>query len=136
MKNLSDSARRFLLVYSVLLVLAAVFLIPFCGLMYQCGCTFIWAGGDRYCNIHHADAPHCPWCVAGAEPLPSALLGLSLFVMPAAPVYWFNKKLEVENWQQGLWKLFVIALLAFLVAAIVSGYIFKLAYDYPYFFIK
>ncbi|HEX9653375.1 MAG TPA: hypothetical protein VGA99_06670 [bacterium] len=131
MKPISRRAKRFLLVYSALLVLAAIFLIPFCGWMYQCGCTFLWAGADRYCNIHHADAPHCPWCVAGEKPLSAALLGLAIFGLPAAPIYWFNHK---EN--ASVPKLFAAGVLAFLMAAIISGYISKLWYDYPYFFFK
>ncbi len=136
MKPISSLTKRFLMVYSVLVVFAAVFLIPFCGWMYQCGCTFLWDGADRYCNIHHADAPHCPWCVAGEKPLPGALLGLAIFVLPAAPIYWFNKKHGFENWVLGVGKLLVIGFLSFLIAAIISGFIFKMIYDYPYFFFK
>ena len=122
---------KFIIVYAVLIFISVIFVIPFCGLMYQCGCTFLWAGADRYCNIHHADAPHCPWCVAGEKPLSAALLGLAIFVLPAAPMYWFNKK---EN--ASVLKFFAFGFLAFLIAAIISGYIFKVIYDYPYFFFQ
>ncbi len=40
----------------------AVFSINWCDLIYQCGCTFYWAGGAEQCNIHTAGVKHCPWC--------------------------------------------------------------------------
>jgi hypothetical protein len=99
--------------------------------MYRCGCTFLWAGSARYCNIHQPDAPHCPWCVAGAEPLLAGVLGLAMFGGPAASMYWFNKRQNASTL-----KLVATGLLAFVIIAIISGYIFKLVYDYPYFFFK
>jgi hypothetical protein len=52
-----------------LLLLAAavtsVFFLDFCNLVYSCGCRSWWAGADTHCNIHHADARHCPLCVIG-----------------------------------------------------------------------
>jgi hypothetical protein len=39
-----------------------VFFINWCDLIYQCGCTFLWAGGAEHCNIHNPEPPHCPWC--------------------------------------------------------------------------
>ena len=40
----------------------AIFFINWCHMVYQCGCTFIWAGYADHCNIHNATPPHCPWC--------------------------------------------------------------------------
>ncbi len=122
---------RFIIVYAVLIFISVIFLIPFCGWMYQCGCTFLWAGADRFCNIHHTEEPHCPWCQAGEKPLSAAPLGFAIFVVPAIPMYLVNKKENVS-----LLKLFVVGFLLFVVAAIISGYIFKLIYDYPHFFFK
>ena len=39
-----------------------VFFINWCHLVYDCGCTFLWAGGAAYCNIQQAGPPDCPWC--------------------------------------------------------------------------
>ena len=35
----------------------------YCNLIFQCGCTWPWAGGSKYCNIHNPNGPHCPWYV-------------------------------------------------------------------------
>ncbi|KNC49947.1 uncharacterized protein AMSG_06255 [Thecamonas trahens ATCC 50062] len=37
---------------------------PSCGVMFQCGCTFNWAGGWAKCNVHDPSTPSCPWCIA------------------------------------------------------------------------
>src|SRR5437764_1126764 len=46
----------------VLAVSGWVLFTPFCGLLYRCGCSFPWAGGEARCNISNASGPHCPWC--------------------------------------------------------------------------
>lgn len=38
------------------------FFINLCATIFQCGCTFLWAGADHSCNIHMAGVKHCPWC--------------------------------------------------------------------------
>jgi len=40
-----------------------LFFINYCDFLYQCGCTFLWAGAAMECNIHNPHPPHCPWCV-------------------------------------------------------------------------
>lgn len=55
-----------------------IFTLPYCGWLFQCGCTWVWAGGvKKYvrtkffflftssfsCNIFQPNSPHCPWCV-------------------------------------------------------------------------
>ncbi len=37
--------------------------VRFCDLVFDCGCRGLFAGSAAACNIHHAAAPHCPWCV-------------------------------------------------------------------------
>jgi hypothetical protein len=42
-----------------------LFLLPYCGLLFRCGCTFLWLGGISKCNIYDPHEPHkCPWCMA------------------------------------------------------------------------
>ncbi len=46
-------------------VFAAVFVTPYCGYLFECGCTWPWAGLDAHCNIYDAYAEHrCPWCTS------------------------------------------------------------------------
>ena len=40
----------------------AVFFLPACDLIYNCGCTHLWAGADTHCNIHNPAPPNCPFC--------------------------------------------------------------------------
>jgi hypothetical protein len=47
-----------------LFILLSIFLLPMCGMIFQCGCSYLWAGRDLHCNIHHPAPPHCPWCIA------------------------------------------------------------------------
>lgn len=53
-----------ILILTVGVAFTAVFSINWCHLIYQCGCTFYWAGGAAHCNIHQAGVHHCPWCVS------------------------------------------------------------------------
>jgi hypothetical protein len=40
----------------------------YCALIFQCGCTWPWAGGSSHCNIHNTvGGPKCPWCMASPE---------------------------------------------------------------------
>lgn len=50
---------RFLLVFTAVLVVTFVTLLPMCNLLFSCGCNFV---GASHCNIHHAAGPMCPWC--------------------------------------------------------------------------
>ena len=47
-------------------VITSVFLINFCSAIFDCGCTFLWAGADAHCNIH-TGPKHCPWCSIGTS---------------------------------------------------------------------
>ncbi len=48
-----------------MLVFAALFVTPYCNYLFQCGCTWAWAGLDADCNVHHADPQYsCPWCAS------------------------------------------------------------------------
>jgi hypothetical protein len=43
-----------------------IFIVPFCGALFGCGCTWLWAGAGSNCvgmmdnhSMHHT----CPWCI-------------------------------------------------------------------------
>lgn len=46
--------------------LTSALFINLCDLVYQCGCSWAWAGAADHCNIHTPGVRHCPWCVEGA----------------------------------------------------------------------
>ena len=58
----------------------AVFVIPLCGALFGCGCTWIWAGGASGCvgmMDHHGMHHTCPWCVDGQAG----------FIIPVAAIF-------------------------------------------------
>ena len=115
-------------VFLISAAITAVFLLPFCGFMYKCGCTFLWSGAADGCNIHQADMVHCPWCVK-RSPVLMALPFLGIFAGQGFSIYYFKRK-----YKSGPIKLIVVGLLVFLVLGVLSGYIFKLMDGYPHFF--
>lgn len=69
------------------ILLGAVFLLatPYCGALFNCGCTWPWNGLAEHCNFYNArPSLHCPWCeypLAGFVSLATAALaslGVSL----------------------------------------------------------
>lgn len=56
------SAWRPLLVWCPAALVAVVFYIDLCALLFACGCHSLWNGAAAACNIHSAGAPDCPWC--------------------------------------------------------------------------
>ena len=62
----------------VLTVLASLglLLIPFCGMAFGCGCTWLWEGAAAHCNVFQPGPPDCPWCAHGAVAGTVATLGI------------------------------------------------------------
>jgi hypothetical protein len=57
------------------LVLALTAITPVCGLLFDCGCTWPWAGLARGCNYFDPASPiHCPWCDTLALGLAATIL--------------------------------------------------------------
>ena len=53
-----------LAILAAALAFTSAFFIQWCDLIYQCGCTYDWAGGADHCNIRQAGPPDCPWCAS------------------------------------------------------------------------
>jgi len=92
----------------VAMTFTSVFFINYCDLMFQCGCTFLWAGADAHCNIHHGPK-RCPFCAIGW--FGQLLVWLSM-VMPQMYV-----ALRKAQWSWS--KRLAIALLTFPVVGVV-----------------
>ncbi len=103
-------------------VVACVFTIDFCNLVYRCGCRPLWAGAAAHCNIHTAGVKHCPWCEIGNEGF--AAIGLTILATQAAaaflPVTW--------SWRFRL----LAALTAFPASGLVAALVVGLAKGYWY----
>jgi hypothetical protein len=68
------------------------FALDLCQLVFQCGCTHVWAGGAAHCNIHMANAKHCPWCTSGEAGYSLLYLGIAL------PQAWLSFRPRVWMW--------------------------------------
>ncbi len=119
---------KLLAVLLISFAVTAIFLLPFCDLMYKCGCKPFWAGAVDYCNINVAGVPHCPWCEA-RNPVLMVLPFVLVFLGQGLSIYHFYKKRSL-----GFFGLLLVGLLAFIVLAVVHGYVFKVLDRYPYFF--
>ena len=53
---------EFLGVLVVSCVTMWILLLPYCDVLFLCGCTWHWQGGVDSCNINDPDSPSCPWC--------------------------------------------------------------------------
>ena len=101
--------QRGLIALLAVAVTCALF-INYCNLVYQCGCTYLWAGGADHCNIHHGPK-HCPWCQLGTNG--QMLVWLSMVVPQAIVSFWLGP--------QGFLKRLIAALLTFPIAGLVPA---------------
>jgi len=118
---------------------AAVFVTPYCGYLFECGCTWPWAGLDAHCNIHDAYAEHrCPWCASlpagGLSML--AILGLS-YAAATHPLGNWTGALEESSRSPRSFAVFASGFLngivAFLIAGFVTAWLAALWTGYPTF---
>jgi hypothetical protein len=42
--------------------LTALTALPLCNAVFDCGCTWAFAGADAHCNVHRPGPPDCPVC--------------------------------------------------------------------------
>ena len=120
-------------------VFAAVFVTPYCGYLFECGCTWPWAGLDAHCNIYDAYAEHrCPWCVSlpagGLSML--AILGLSYAAATHPLGSWTGALEESSRAPRGFAVFasgFLNGIVAFLIAGFVTAWLAALWTGYPTF---
>ena len=70
--------------------LSIAFIINLCSLIYRCGCQSWWSGAAVSCNIHDAEAKHCPWCSHGDLGFGTVLVLVLIpqVVLSFVPVRW------------------------------------------------
>jgi len=108
------------LIMMVALAASWILALDLCQLVFQCGCTHLWAGGAARCNIHMANGRHCPWCSVGEGGYALIYLGIAL------PQAWFSFRPRSWMWPLRL----VAALLAFPVFGTVEAVALGLATGY------
>lgn len=96
--------------------LIAVFLTPYCGLIFHCGCRQLWDGGARHCNINNELSPHCPFCnhgMTGGNLVRVSIFGAEAIALALA---------LGRNWS---WlRLTVLVPIVFLLAVAITGILF------------
>eukprot|EP01125_Pyxidicula_operculata_P014003 TRINITY_DN4644_c0_g1_i4.p1 TRINITY_DN4644_c0_g1~~TRINITY_DN4644_c0_g1_i4.p1 ORF type:complete len:178 (-),score=25.77 TRINITY_DN4644_c0_g1_i4:183-716(-) len=104
-----------------------LFTIPYCGFLFQCGCTWLWDGGIEPCNYKTPGMPHCPWCIApivlGSIPqwgTPFLMIGITCLLA----YRWPHRRVLIYG---------LLPLAIWFGFNFILGGIFKLAYNYPYF---
>ena len=100
-----------------------VFLLHLCNLLFQCGCRSWWLGAERYCNIHQAGIPHCPWCSYGWW---GFIVPFTTIVLAQAGVFYLLPRL---SWRTRL----ILSLLCLPVVGGLVGLVFAMISDYPVF---
>lgn len=127
MKAIIDSRHVPIFSGIVTLSMVIVFITPLCGLLFQCGCDWPWAGFDTGCNYYRADERfHCPWCesmIMGISATGVSILSGTL--VAAFGLRRIRRKLWIEialRIASGLGVFMLIATLAALLAAWVQGY--------------
>jgi hypothetical protein len=63
--TMQASLKKTLLLIAIAGISASLFMAPFCGFLFKCGCSWLWTTAGDHCNIHHVMPPHCPWCSYG-----------------------------------------------------------------------
>lgn len=110
----------FVLIFTLVFAYAFtwIFLTPFCGLIFHCGCTWLWAGAaekcvgamDLVCTQHT-----CPWCDDGKWgmliPLAFMLLSQTVTIL----LIWWKYKLNT-GYQ------LILQIFVGIVTFILSGY--------------
>ncbi|MCH2694902.1 MAG: hypothetical protein MK025_09350 [Acidobacteriia bacterium] len=60
---MKNSRHSIVLIVISIITSLLIFILPICGFLFQCGCTWPWSDGATHCNIHDQLPPNCPWCV-------------------------------------------------------------------------
>ena len=60
---MKNSRHSIVLIVVSIITSLLIFILPICGFLFECGCTWIWSDGAAHCNIHDELPPNCPWCL-------------------------------------------------------------------------
>ena len=106
-------------------IIGLIVITPFCGLLFDCGCSWPWAGLESNCNFHMEGAAyHCPWCEYPVAGLGSALLAVCSGVL--APLLGLGRDEQVATRT-------LEGVAVFLIAGILLGWLTAIFTGYPTF---
>lgn len=111
---------------------------PLCGVLFNCGCEWPWAGLEKFCNIHDPRALHqCPWCISlftgGLSVGVALLLGYKATLFGLAQKFAIIRTGEVGGTRIALNFLMNIlfGIGAFFAVALVAGWFSAKLFSYP-----
>ena len=119
-----------------LFILLSLFLLPMCGLIFQCGCTYLWSGRDTHCNIHVTAPPNCPWCIA---PFHNHALSSLVQLIPFVVIFicsLFAIRISRLKPERGYLKQLFAGIIGGLLAMLAVAWIYGKIYHYPFFISK
>ena len=99
----------------ITLISSLVIVTPLCGLLFQCGCDWPWAGLDSKCNFYK---PHiedkCPWCASIVTGMLSTGIAIVAGVWASIISLWF---LTCQNPVKEVLIRIILGLMVFTVVA-------------------
>ena len=125
-RDFNSRQKKTAVVFTSIIVLILV--TPLCGFLFDCGCTWPWAGLDSACNFHQHNAVYkCPWCDSLITGWLSAGVSFAsgLFVA-ASPL----PILGVVTINESLIRI-LLGTMAFLCVAILAGWLAAVLHNYP-----
>jgi len=104
------------------LIITVIIVTPLCGLLFQCGCDWPWAGLDSHCNFYKASAEHkCPWCAS----ISTGILSTGAAIL--AGVWTSVTSMRLLSCQQSIRQIILRILLGVLVFVLLAGLSARLA---------
>lgn len=106
-------------------IIGLIVITPFCGLLFDCGCSWPWAGLESNCNFYKEGAAyHCPWCEYPVAGLGSTLLAVCSGVLAALLGLGRDGQVATRTLE---------GVAVFLIAGILLGWLTALFTGYPTF---
>jgi hypothetical protein len=120
-----NNKQRVFVLMAVAAAMTVIFITPLCGMLFKCGCVWIWSGAAAHCNIYHSEPPFCPWCSHGSAG----------FTLPAAGLFLgtFLCGFFIQKSKGKLLPAVVVTAIAVVPIGIGLGYLTTLLTSYPYF---
>ena|SRR5688572_23212207 len=109
-----------ILIFAAGAVCTSLLFINFCATIFRCGCASLWNDAAAHCNIHIANARHCPWCAYGTA---ASMVPYVLIVAAQAAVSFWPRTLPIAM-------RLVLAIAAFPIAGAAIAGIYGLASGY------
>jgi hypothetical protein len=116
-----------------LFLLLSIFLLPLCGAIFQCGCSYLWSTRDLHCNIHNPVPPHCPWCIA---PFHNQALSSLIQMIPFVVILLsslISIRISRLKFGKNYIKQLAAGIMGSLLAMLVVAWIYGKIYHYPLF---